>query len=62
MDAVDEVLMLEDCEVGRNGGGDALDAELVKRAKGPSNRDVSISTPTDELADKVVVVLADGVA
>ena len=62
MDAVDEVLMLKDCKVGWNSGGDSFDAELMKSAQRATNRGFAIGTPADELANEVVVVLADGVA
>ena len=58
----DEVGVREDRDVGRLGGGDALDLELAERSQHPRDGDVAIAAPHDELADEVVVVLADLVA
>ncbi|CAB4659069.1 unannotated protein [freshwater metagenome] len=62
MNAVDEVLMLEDGEVGGNRCGDSLNAELTQSAQRATNRSLTIGAPANELANEVVVVLADGVA
>ena len=54
-----EVGVLEDGDVGRDRGVDALDAELPQRPQRPGDGDVAVGAPHDELADEVVVVLAD---
>ena len=54
--------MAQDGEVGRDGRGHALDHHLLQRPDGAGDGDGAIPAPDDELADQVVVVLADRVA
>ncbi|CAB4948024.1 unannotated protein [freshwater metagenome] len=54
--------MLEDGDIGRDCGGDALDAELAQCSQCAGDGGGTILAPADQLADEVVVVLADGVA
>ena len=54
--------MLEDGDVGRDGGGDALDTQLAECSEGAVDGDLPRAAPDDELADEVVVELADLVA
>ena len=54
--------MLEDGDVGRDGGGDALDTQLAECSEGAVDGDLPRTAPDDELADEVVVELADLVA
>ena len=57
-----EVGVLEDGDVGRDRRRDPGDAELPEGAEGPGDRRRSIAAPHDQLADEVVVELADLVA
>src|SRR5204863_8160965 len=59
---VDEVLVREDGDVGWHRRGDALDLGLRDRAPHPLARLLAVTTPRDELADEVVVVLRHLVA
>ena len=52
----------EDGEVGGDRGGDALDPHLLERPDHAVDGGVAVVAPHDELADEVVVVLADLVA
>ena len=54
--------MLENCQVSRNGGGHAFDNHLVESTNGARNCHVTVASPHDQLADQVVVVLADRIA
>ena len=54
--------MAQDGDVGRDGGGNALDHHLLERPDGAGDGGRPILAPHDELADQVVVVLADRVA
>src|SRR5713101_245887 len=54
--------MAQDGDVGRNGGGDTFDLGFAKGAQHSMDRFLAVGAPHDELADQVVVELADGVA
>ena len=60
--AGDEVGVGEDGEVGRDGGGDALDLGLLQGAEHASPGVFAVLAPHDQLGHQVVVELADGVA
>ena len=62
MGVVLEGLGFQDGDVGGNGRRDAFDLEFADGAQCTSNRSVAVSAPHDQLADQVVVVLADLVA
>ena len=57
-----EVGVPQDRQVGRDRGGDALDHHLLEGADGAGDRGRAVLAPHDQLADEVVVVLADRVA
>ena len=57
-----KVGVLQDCQVGGNRGVNTFDNHLFKCTNGAGNCRGAIFTPHDELADQVVVVLADLVA
>ena len=54
--------MFEDRDVGRDGRRDTLDDHLVERAEHAATSGLAVDAPGHELADEVVVVLADLVA
>ncbi len=54
--------MLQDGEVGGDRGRHTFDDEFVERPDRAGDRHVTVASPHDELADEVVVVLADLVA
>ena len=51
--------MFQDGDVGRDGGGHAPDLEVGQGPKGATDSHVPVPTPDHELADQIVVVLAD---
>ena len=57
-----EVGVAQDREVGGDRGGDAFDHHLLERTDGAGDRGRAVLAPHDQLADEVVVVLADRVA
>ena len=59
---LDEVGVLEDGDVGRDGGGHPGDLGLAERPQHPPAGRLAVVAPDDELGHQVVVVLADGVA
>ena len=54
--------MLQDGDVGRDGRGDAIDHALLERTERTADGRGAVVTPAHQLADQVVVVLADLVA
>ena len=60
--ALGEVVVFEDLDVGRDGGGRTLDDHLVEGAEHAGDGLVPVRRPDTELAHEVVVVLADLVA
>ena len=54
--------MPQDRQIGGNRGGDAFDDHLVECPNRAGDRRWAVTTPDDQLADEVVVVLADLVA
>ena len=57
-----EVGVAQDREIGRDRGGHTVDDHFLQRANRASNRSRTILAPHNQLADQVVVVLADCVA
>ena len=57
-----EVGVAQDREVGRDRRGDAFDDHLLEGPDGAGDRGRPVLAPHDQLADEVVVVLADRVA
>ena len=54
-----EVRVLEDRPVGGDRGGDPFDHRLVECPERASDRRIAVVAPDDQLADQVVVELAD---
>ena len=57
-----ELGIAEDGEIGGNGGGHPFHDELLESPNRAGDRHIPVATPHDELADEVVVELADLVA
>src|SRR5690606_16180972 len=57
-----EVGVAQDGQVSRDGGGHALDPQLLEGPDRAIDGDVAVLAPDDQLADEVVVELADLVA